>query len=111
MSSDSVPTSIKKIKERLEDQSFQQTLKGFSKTLQFSLPDIKEDYVFTLNDGKLSAFERKSLPDSNITITVSNSLLESIIDKSANAMTAYMTGKLKAKGSMDDLMRLQDLLS
>lgn len=109
-SASSEPGSITKLKERLADPSVQESLKGFSKTMQFSFTDVKEDYVFTLNDGKLVSLEKKSIPNANITITVTNSLMEAIMNKTSNPMTAYMTGKLKVKGPMDDLMRLQKLM-
>jgi len=105
-----VPASVTKLKERFADPAVQDSLKGFSKTMQFSFTDLKEDYVFTVNDGKLANVEKKSLPNANIVITVANSLMEGIMNKTSNPMTAYMTGKLKVKGPMDDLMRLQKLM-
>ncbi len=110
MSTSVEPVSISKLRERFTDPSVQESLKGFSKTMQLSLTDLKEDYVFSVSDGKLASVEKKSLPNANIVITVANSLMESIMDKSSNPMTAYMTGKLKIKGPMDDLMRLQKLM-
>ena len=110
-SSGSEPASVTKLKERFAEPEVQESLKGFSKTIQFSFTDLKEDYVFTVNDGKLLSVEKKSLPNANITITVANSLMEGIMNKTSNPMTAYMTGKLKIKGPMDDLMRLQKLMS
>jgi putative sterol carrier protein len=110
MSASMEPTSISKLRERFADPSVQESLKGFSKTLQFSLTDLKADYVFNITDGKLTNVEKKNLPTANIVITIANSLMEGIMNKTSNAMTAYMTGKLKIKGSMDDLMRLQKLM-
>ena len=110
MSGNTEPASIAKLKERLADPSVQESLNGFSRTVQFSFTDLKEDYVFTIDDGKLANVEKKSSPNPNIVITVTNSLMENIMNKSSNPMTAYMTGKLKIKGPMDDLMRLQKLM-
>ena|ERR1700684_3582949 len=109
-SSGDMPGSVTKLKERFADPSVQESLKGFSKTMQFSLTDLKEDYLFTLSDGKLESIEKKSLPNANIVITVANSLMEGIMNKTSNPMTAYMSGKIKIKGPMDDLMRLQKLM-
>ena len=95
----------------MADPSVQESLSGFSRKVQFSITDLKEDYLLTLRDGKLASLERKSSPDAGIVITATNSLIESIMDKSTNPISAYMTGKLKVKGSMDDLMRLQKLMS
>ncbi len=106
----SEPGAVTKLKERFADPSVQESLKGFSKTMQFSFTDLKEDYVFTIDDGKLVNLEKKNLPNANIVITVANSLMEGIMNKTSNPMTAYMTGKLKVKGPMDDLMRMQKLM-
>jgi len=105
------PGSVTKLKERFADPSVQDSMKGFTKTMQFSFTDLKEDYVFNIDDGKLVSVEKKSLPNANIIITVANSLMEGIMNKTSNPMTAYMTGKLKVKGPMDDLMRMQKLMS
>jgi putative sterol carrier protein len=109
--SSSLPSSIKMIKDRLLQPSFQESLKGFTKVLQFSLTDLNEDYSFTLKDGMLTDVERKGHSDANIIITTSNALMESVMNKKENAMTAYMSGKIKVKGSMGDLVRLQNLIS
>jgi len=106
----SEPASVSKLRDRFADPSVQESLKGFTKTMQFSFTDLKEDYVFNINDGKLAGVEKKSLPNANIVITVANSLMEGIMNKTSNPMTAYMTGKLKVKGPMDDLMRMQKLM-
>lgn len=82
----------------------------FQRRCNFPLPTSKEDYVFTINNGKLASLERKNLPHANIIITVASSLMEGIMDKTPNPMTAYMTGKLKIKGPMDDPMWLQKLM-
>lgn len=107
----SEPLSITKLKEKLADRSVQESLKGFSKTIQFSFTDLKQDYLFTLNDGKLVSLLKRNMPDANITITVANSLMESLMNKTSDPMSAFMSGKLRIKGPMDDLLRLQKLLS
>jgi putative sterol carrier protein len=104
------PASVGKLRERFADPAVIDSLKGFSKTMMFSFTDLKEDYLFSINDGKLANVEKKTIPNASITITVANSLMESIMNKTSNPMTAYMTGKLKVKGAMDDLMRLQKLM-
>jgi putative sterol carrier protein len=105
------PTTIARLKEKLADPSVQDSIKGFSKKIQFSFTDLKEDYVFNIRDGKLASLEKKNVSDSDIVITMQNSLMEDILDKKANPITAYMTGKMKIKGQLDDLVRLQKLMS
>ncbi len=111
MSGSTEPTSITKMREKLSDPSVLQSLKGLSKSIQFSFTDIKETYGLVIKDGKVVSLEKKSLSKADIEVTAANTLMESLIDRTANPITAYMSGKLKIKGSMDDLMQLQKLLS
>ena len=110
MSDSPEPTSITKLRQKLSDPSILQSLKGFSKSVQFSFTDIKETYGLVIKDGVVASLERKKPSKADIEVTVANSLMESIMEKTANPITAYMSGKLKIKGSMDDLMQLQKLM-
>ena len=85
-------------------------MKGLTKTLQVSLTDLNEDFLFDIQDGVLSAVERKSLPTPDITVTIASSLMEGIMNGTSNAIWAYFTGKLKMTGTRDDFLRLQKLL-
>lgn len=98
------------LRARFEDPSVSVSLKGFTKTLQVSLTDLGEDYVFTLKDGELCGLEKKSVPDPDVTVIVAGPLMEGIMSKTSNGILAYLTGRLKMKGSMDDLLRLQKLI-
>jgi alkyl sulfatase BDS1-like metallo-beta-lactamase superfamily hydrolase len=111
VSGNSEPSSIIKLREKLADPSVQKSLIGFTKTVQFSFTDIKEDYLLTINDGKLLNLEKTTNQGANIVVIIANTLMENILDKTANPITSYMSGKLKIKGQMDDLIKLQKLLS
>ena len=108
----SEPTSIARMTQKFSEPSVQESLKGFTKTVQFSLTDVKEDYLLAFEDGKLSRAE-KATPGgiADITVIASNELMDEILDKKANAVVSYMSGKIKIKGDLNDLMRLQKLLS
>jgi len=111
LSGDYEPTSIVKLKEKLADPSVQKALKGFSKTVQFSLTDLKKDYFFRIDDGKLASLEKKKEANANIVVTIEDSLMVSIMNGTASPITEYMKGRLKIKGQIDDLLRLQKLMS
>jgi len=85
-------------------------LKGLTKTLQVSLTDLKEDYVFSIQNGVLSGVEKKSLPTPDISVTIASSLMEGIMNRTSNGILAYFTGKLKMKGTREDLLKLQKLI-
>lgn len=104
-----MPVSITRIIAKLADPAVQTSLKGLNRTVQLSLTDLKEDYLLTIADGKLSKVERKTFPDANIAITVASSLLESIMNRATNPITAYMMGMIRFKGSEEDLTYLQKM--
>jgi putative sterol carrier protein len=106
---DKMPSSMEKLTKAMAAPAVQSSLKGFTKTIQISLTDLHEDYLLTVVDGKLSSVEKKSLPTADMTILVTDALMNSVMDKSTNATAEYMKGAIKFKGSMLDLMRLQQV--
>jgi putative sterol carrier protein len=101
---------LEAIRAKFDDPVTQEKMSGFSKTIQFNFTDSNESYVLTVKDGKTAAVEKKSLPDANILITWSTDTFAGIQDKKVNPMTSYMTGKLKVKGPMEDLLKLQKFM-
>lgn len=108
---ESVPRAIRQLEAKFSDPGVQKSMEGFTQTLQVSFTDLGENYVFTIEDGKLSNVEKKSLPNAGIVITVSSTVLDGILIKKSNPMVAYMTGKLRMKGSREDLTRLQKIMN
>ena len=104
------PRCIEELRKRFGDLTVKESLEGFSQTLQISLTDLSEDYVFTIRNGKLAKVEKRNLPDAGIVVTVTSSVFEGIMDKTSNPMMAYLKGKFKMKGERDDLKRLQKLM-
>jgi putative sterol carrier protein len=107
---ESSPRCIGQLAARFNDPAVVSSLKGLTKTLQVSLTDLNEDYVFNIKDGVLSRVERKSLPTPDIIVTIASPLMQGIMDGKSNGILAYFTGKLKMKGTREDLLRLQKLI-
>lgn len=101
---------LEKIKGKFDDPIIQEKMSGFSKTLQFVFPDLNENYVLTIQDGKTAVLEKKSLENPDIAITWASDVFAGIQDKAVNPTTAFMSGKLKVKGNMEDLMKLQKFM-
>ena len=101
---------LEKMRDKFKDPVIQQKYKGFTRTLSFEFPDLKESYVLTITDGKDPVLEKKTIPNPNISIVWSSDVFVGIQEKKVNPTSAYMTGKLKVKGSMDDLMKLQSIM-
>jgi len=101
---------LEKIRSKFDDPVIQEKMNGFSKSLQFVFPDLNESYVLTIKDGKTAVLEKKALEAPEIAITWSSDIFVGIQDKSVNPTTAFMSGKLKVKGPMEDLLKLQKFM-
>ena len=108
--SQALPRCIEQVVTRFNDPTVLSSLNGLTKTLQVSLTDLNEDYVFSIQNGVLSGVEKKSLPTPDISVTIASSLMEGIMNRTSNGILAYFTGKLKMKGTREDLLKLQKLI-
>jgi putative sterol carrier protein len=101
---------LEKIKGRLDDPTVQAKLLGFSKSLQLVFPDLNETYVLNIVNGKSAVLEKKSVDAPDIAITWNSDVFTGIQNKTVDPTAAFMSGKLKVKGSMEDLLRLQTFM-
>jgi len=60
-------------------------------------------------DGN-AALTEETVPRPDITVTTSSDTLAGILDRKVNPELAFITRKLKASGTMEDLLKLQKLL-
>ncbi len=101
---------LEKIRSKFDDPAIQEKMPGFTKTIQFVFTDTGKTYVMSIQDGKTALLEEKKLEKPDIQITWASDTFTGIQDKTVNATTAFMSGKLKVKGSMDDMMKLQKVM-
>jgi putative sterol carrier protein len=101
---------LEKIRDKFNDPAIQQKFVGFSRTMLFDFTDLKETYVLTITDGKSAVLEKKTIPNPNISMIWTSDTFVGIQDKTVNATSAYMSGKMKVKGNMQDLMKLQSIM-
>jgi len=52
----------------------------------------------------------ETIPHPDIKVTTSSDTLAGILDRTVNPELAFITRKLKASGTMEDLLKLQKLL-
>jgi putative sterol carrier protein len=101
---------LQKMVDRFVGPAVQQSLQGFTKTLQFKFTDTDESWLIRTVDGREATLAQEALEMPDITITTTTDVLTGIMDKKVNAVMAYMQGKIQIKGSMEDLMKLKKLL-
>jgi putative sterol carrier protein len=105
-----IEDALNTVKLKFDDPKLKPRFVGFSKTMQFTFPDLKTTYLIRVNNGVVQSLTEESIPTPDINVTIDSGVLIGIMNKTINPMTAYQTGQLKAKGNLTDLLKLQKLL-
>jgi putative sterol carrier protein len=78
--------------------------------MQFNFPDLSTSFVVRIENGAVKDLSESSLEKPDVSVTASSDTLVAIMAKKMSGMSAYTTGKLKVRGSMRDLLKLQKLM-
>ncbi|RLF59793.1 MAG: hypothetical protein DRN25_03620 [Thermoplasmata archaeon] len=98
------------IKERLQNPALKERFSNFTKNLQFNFPDMNTSYIVRIENGEVKSISEGELENPDIQVTADSDVLIDILNKKLNPMKAYTMGKLKAKGKLTDLLKLQKLM-
>jgi len=80
--------------------------KGWDKTLMITVSgEGGGSWVFTIKDGECEV-NVGDLPSANMKVTVDAKTWLSMMDGKSSGTKAFMSGKLKVKGPMGDLIRM-----
>ncbi|MFX1503200.1 MAG: SCP2 sterol-binding domain-containing protein [Promethearchaeota archaeon] len=93
---------------KLDDPDMAERFEGFEKTLQFEFNDT-ENYHLIFKDMKCE-IKDGNIDDPDITIITDSQVIIDIMDGELSPTKAFMGGKLKAKGPMNDMLKLQMLM-
>jgi putative sterol carrier protein len=105
-----IEEALRDVINKFNDPKVKPRFANFSKIIQFNFPDINANYIIKVIDGNVESINEEKIDNANIYITVESKIFLDIIIKKINPMTAYTTGKLKAKGNMLDILKLQKIL-
>ena len=108
MGDEELVEGIKKMVSKLEDPAYQERFKDFEKTLQFNFTDTN-NYYLVFKDAKCEIKEG-DVEEPDITITTQSEVIIDIMDGELSPTKAFMGGKLKAKGPMKDMLKMQMLM-
>ena len=85
-------------------------LNGMNAKVQFDLSgEGGGNWVVSIADGRVTT-EKGSTPDPNVTASMSAADYVAMVNGELNPMNAFMTGKIRIKGDMALMMKLQSLL-
>ena len=107
---DTIQEAFQTLQERYNDPNFRQQLQGYSRIIKFTFTDLQDPYIIAIDQGNITYLSNKDIKTPDIAITTDSTLFLDILDKKISPLIAYSTGKLKVKGNLTDLMKLQKLL-
>ena len=105
-----IEDALNLVKSKFDDPKLKPRFAKFSKNMQFTFPDLNTAYLIKVANGEVQSLSEESISDPDIHVTIDSVILIDILNKKMNPMKAYTTGKLKAKGKLTDLLKLQKLL-
>lgn len=99
-----------RVKEKFKDPTLKDKFSDFTKKIQFSFKDLNTNYVMDVVNGEVKALKEENIEKPDISVTMNSDIFIGILNKKVNAITSYMTGKIKVKGAMGDLIKMQKIL-
>lgn len=109
MTKDKIMGMLQTLGERFDDPKIQRRFKEYNKTLLFIFPDIDAKMYMKIGDAELIEVAEGET-DAELQVTMDTTVFFAIIEKTESPMAAYSAGKLKTKGEVPDLLKLQKLL-
>nr|KXH70954.1 MAG: hypothetical protein AM325_10555 [Candidatus Thorarchaeota archaeon SMTZ1-45] len=102
--------SLKKMVGKIELPKNKKRFANYNKTLQFEFTDDEDaECHIVFHEGTASIIDGLS-ENAELLITTSTETIMAIIDGTLSPTRAFMAGKIKAQGPMNDLMKLQALM-
>lgn len=108
MADEELLEGIKKMVSKLDDPANQERFKDFDRTLQFDFTDTN-NYYLIFKDAKCEIKEGE-IEDPSFTIITNSDVIIDIMDGELSPTKAFMGGKIKAKGPMRDMLKMQILM-
>ncbi|MGY5859272.1 MAG: SCP2 sterol-binding domain-containing protein [Candidatus Thorarchaeota archaeon] len=109
MIKDLIVAKLQSLSSRFDDPKIQRRFKGYNKTLQFIFPDIDAKMFMRIGDAELLEVGEGEI-EAELQVIMDSAVFLGIIGKTESPMAAYSSGKLKTKGEVPDLLKLQKLL-
>jgi putative sterol carrier protein len=109
-SKEEVRKGLERVVAKLDNAELNEYFKKFHKSVQFEYPDIDLFYVMEISGGKVKELKEGAISRPDVVVKLDSDTFLAIINKKINALDAYSAGKVKFKGAMTDLLKLQRLL-
>ena len=102
--------SLDEVRRKFEDPGVKEKFKGFKRDIQFKFPDLNAEYVLSISEDATATIKEGSVEKPSVVVETDSATFLGIRNRTISAMQAYTSGRLKVKGVMPDLLKLQKLL-
>jgi hypothetical protein len=109
MTKDRILVHLQSLSSRFDDPKIQRRFKEYNKTLQFIFPDIDLKMFIRIGNAEILEVGEGEV-EAELQVIMDSAVFFGIIEKTESPMAAYSAGKLKTKGEVPDLLKLQKLL-
>ncbi len=107
---DTIKDAFKTLQDRYNSPEFRQQLQDYSKIIKFTFTDLQDPYIVSIKQGNITYLSDNDIKTPDIAITTDSTIFLDMLHKKTSPIIAYSTGKLKIKGKLTDLIRLQKLI-
>ncbi len=100
---------VSEFNHRIKDEpKFSGVIEGKERSICISVSD-GENYISNLKDMQLDPFVESEDTNKDLVVTATSDVLVALINKEMSPIKAYMTGDLKVKASLTDMLLLKKL--
>ena len=100
---------VAEFNSRIKDlPKFSGVIEGKERSICISVSN-GDSYVSNLKDMKLEEFKESEDTSKDLVVTATSDVLIALINKEMSPIKAYMTGQLKVKASLTDMLLLKKL--
>lgn len=101
---------INKLRENFLTDKAKKTFRKWNKTMAFDFTDLNKTFYFNIEAGTPNEVIEGIPEKANVKIITDSVTWVGIMKGEIGGMKAYTSKKLKVKGSMPDLLKLQKLM-
>jgi putative sterol carrier protein len=102
--------AINKMMNNFKTEKAQKQFRKWTKTMVFEFTDLEKTYFVNIEKGTPGEAIEGKPEKTNIKITTDSATWIGIMNGEISGMKAYTAKKLKVKGSMPDLLKLQKVM-
>ena len=106
-----VKKGLESVATKYDDLKSNWAFRRFNKTVQFVYPDLELSIImeFAGSEG-VKEIKEGTVPRPNVRVTLDSDTFLGILNREIDALSAFSARKIKFKGAMVDLLKLQKLL-